>query len=283
MVYNSLIGVTVRVLAVILVHQARIYGVHQIFNSLSSRKELWLAYFLAAYCAYYLIVSLSAAWGFTTDDAYISWFYARQLVQGKGLHWHEVLPQVEGYSNFLWVMLASLVIKLQWPLAVTMKWVSIFSLGLGLIFLYRLSRLFFSPLLAMLPVFLFSHYTGVAWWTVSGLESAFFCSLSLLLMWQCAAAFGYVALTEQQISPTRVSTGSWIITNLVLLLLSLTRFEGVVWAVPIAFFIFCQFRKYGLRGFVSGYLWAIITFCCFVLPYAIYFLLAGYLFWSLDS
>ncbi|MGC1182138.1 protein LphB [Legionella sp.] len=245
-------------------------------NSLSSRKELLLAFFLAAYCAYYLAISLFAAWGFTTDDAYISWTYAAQLAQGQGLHWQASMPRVEGYSNFLWVLLAALIIKLQWPLALTIKWISVFSLGMGLLFLYRLSRLFFSPLLAMLPVFLFSHYAGVIWWTVSGLESTFFCALSLLLIWQCAAAFGYTSQLEQPIIPSKVSTYSWINTNIILLLLSLTRFEGCVWVIPVTFFVFCHLRNNGVKGFTDGYktlyLWGIISFFCFVFPYTVYFI-----------
>jgi hypothetical protein len=241
-------------------------------NSLSQRNELLLVYLLTAYCAYYLIVSLSTAWEFTTDDAYISWLYARQLALGKGLRWHETMPFVEGYSNFLWVIVSSWIIKLQWPLVITMKWISIFSLAMALIFLYRLSRLFFSPLLAMLPVLLFSHYTGVIWWTVSGLESIFFCALSLLFIWQCVAALGYVAQLEQ----SNVSTGSWLIANFVLLLLGLTRFEGIIWSVPMIFFIFCQLRTDGLNRFPHGYktiaLWGIITLFCFILPYTAYFI-----------
>lgn len=248
-----------------------------ILKVLHPKNELVLASLLALYCAYYLIVSLNAAWGFTTDDAYISWLYARQLVQGHGLQWHELLPRVEGYSNFLWVMLSSLVLKLQWPLADTMKWISCFSLVAGLIFLYRLGRLFFSPLLAMLPVFLFSRYTGVIWWTVSGLESTFFCALALLLIWQCAIAFDYIPASSQ-----KKRTFSWLITSIVLLLLSMTRFEGLVWSVPIAFFALCQLRRNGLTGFAGGYttlgLWGCITFCCFLLPYAFYFMWRMYYF-----
>lgn len=97
---------------------------------------------IGIYCAYDLMVALYTAWDFTTDDAYISWYYARQLVSGKGLFWHVTLPPVEGYSNFLWLMIAALVIKLQLPLVSSMKVISCCSLGLALLFLYRLARLF---------------------------------------------------------------------------------------------------------------------------------------------
>ncbi|WP_133136587.1 protein LphB [Legionella rowbothamii] len=245
-------------------------------SSLSSRKESWLAIIFAVYCTYYLIVSIAAAWGFTTDDAYITWLYARQLAEGEGINWPALLPRVEGYSNFLWLLMASLSFKLHWPVVLTMKWISVFSLGSALFFLYRLSRLFLSPLLAMLPVFIFSHYTGVVWWTVSGLESAFFCALSLLLTWQCAVALGFSPVLEQSTGDSRLSTRAWAITNISLLLLGLTRFEGIVWAVPVVLFIFCQWKSKRISTMLlskkKGYLWGIITLVCLVLPYTIYFI-----------
>ncbi|MFJ1269457.1 protein LphB [Legionella lytica] len=243
-------------------------------SSLSTRKENWLAIIFAVYCTYYLIVSLAAAWGFTTDDAYITWLYARQLAEGEGISWPALLPRVEGYSNFLWLVMASLSFKLHWPVVLTMKWISVFSLGSGLFFLYRLSRLFLSPLLAMLPVFIFSHYTGVVWWTVSGLESAFFCALSLLLIWQSAVALGFSAVIEPATGDSRLSTKAWIIANISLLLLALTRFEGIIWGVPVALFIFCQWKSkcihMRLPSSKTGYLWGSITLACLVLPYTIY-------------
>lgn len=40
-----------------------------------------------------------------SDDAWISFRYAWNLVQGHGLTWNEHLPPVEGYSNLLWTLL----------------------------------------------------------------------------------------------------------------------------------------------------------------------------------
>ncbi len=245
-------------------------------HSLSSKKELFLTYFLVLYCTYYLLVSLSSQWTFTTDDAYISWFYARQLVNGKGLLWHQNLPLVEGYSNFLWVIISALIIKLQFPLVSTLKWISVFSLGAGLFFLYRLGRLFFSPLLAMLPVFIFSHYQGVSWWTMSGLESTFYCVFSILLIWQCTKAMGYCVLSGTgPCTQKNISNSSWVFTNLTLFIISLIRFEGLIWIVPVTLFFGCELRKFGFKHFFHQskqfYLWIMITFSCFIVPYAIYF------------
>lgn len=43
---------------------------------------------------------------FIADDAYISLRYAQRLVEGHGLTWTDGQP-VEGYSNFLWVLICS--------------------------------------------------------------------------------------------------------------------------------------------------------------------------------
>ncbi len=48
---------------------------------------------------------------FVIDDAYISFRYARNLVEGHGLVYNAG-ERVEGYTNFLWTMLLALVIKL---------------------------------------------------------------------------------------------------------------------------------------------------------------------------
>jgi len=45
-----------------------------------------------------------AHWRFLGDDAFISFRYARNLAEGHGLVWN-VGEAVEGYTNFLWVLL----------------------------------------------------------------------------------------------------------------------------------------------------------------------------------
>src|SRR5262245_65923196 len=55
----------------------------------------------------------------TVDDAFISYRYADMLVRGEGLVYNAG-ERVEGYSNFLWVLIAALAISLGLdPLLVT--------------------------------------------------------------------------------------------------------------------------------------------------------------------
>lgn len=46
-------------------------------------------------------------WGFTLDDAYISFRYSENLASGHGPVWNVGLDPVEGYTSFLWVVLMS--------------------------------------------------------------------------------------------------------------------------------------------------------------------------------
>lgn len=58
----------------------------------------------------FAMVLLAAANAFIQDDAFISLRYASNLALGHGLVWNPgEVPPVEGYTNFLWVMLLSLV------------------------------------------------------------------------------------------------------------------------------------------------------------------------------
>src|SRR5690606_27506550 len=112
----------------------------------------------------------------------------------------------------------------------------------------------------------------------SGLETLFYCALSLALIWQCTLAFGYQTVGDRPWSNrfSLYSTTHWIITNMLLLLLSLTRFEGIVWIIPLAVFIGCQYlraqRELVFKDHKRLFLWVSIIFICFVLPYFAYFI-----------
>jgi len=71
-----------------------------------SRRRLAIAGLL-------LVATLFALrfWSHTSDDAYISFRYARNLVEGHGLVYNPG-DQVEGYTNFLWVLVAAVPLAL---------------------------------------------------------------------------------------------------------------------------------------------------------------------------
>ena len=58
---------------------------------------------------------------YTSDDAYISYRYARNLSDGLGLVWNPG-EHVEGYSNFLWVVLLALLHLAGDDIVLTGRW-----------------------------------------------------------------------------------------------------------------------------------------------------------------
>jgi hypothetical protein len=51
------------------------------------------------------ILMLVYVWNFTIDDAFISFRYSEHLANGFGLVWNIGQAPVEGYTNFLWVLI----------------------------------------------------------------------------------------------------------------------------------------------------------------------------------
>jgi len=67
-----------------------------------------------------VVVGLFVAWRFTIDDAFITFRYAQHLAHGQGLTWNPG-QRVEGYTDFLWVMLLAGAATLGWPLPTIAK------------------------------------------------------------------------------------------------------------------------------------------------------------------
>jgi hypothetical protein len=59
-----------------------------------------------------LYVLLFRRFDFVCDDAYITYQYAKQLAAGNGLRFHAAAEPIQGYSNFLWVLINALFIRL---------------------------------------------------------------------------------------------------------------------------------------------------------------------------
>ena len=116
---------------------------------------------------------------FLSDDCYISLVYARNLVEGKGLVWFG--EKVEGYTNFLWVMLGAGAMALGLDAGAFLNGLGIASgfavLALLLAAGARGSR-WSDPWIWVAPACLAVHRT-FAGWSTSGLETQFFTGLVL--------------------------------------------------------------------------------------------------------
>lgn len=138
---------------------------------------------------------------FIQDDAYTSFRYTKNFVEGKGLVFNAG-ERVEGYTNFLWVMILSLIYFLDhiriinFDLESAAQFLSIFFSVSVLVLTYLLSRTilnredqersttanFVNELIILIPVFLLSVSTPLIYWGVSAMETSLFVFLTLLLI-----------------------------------------------------------------------------------------------------
>jgi hypothetical protein len=171
---------------------------------------------------YLLIITIafvlhSLHFNFTCDDAFISFRYARNFINGHGLVWNiGEQPPVEGYTNFLWIITIGLFMKMGFEPVVVSKVLGIF-FGLCCIpLLYLCSELVFqrkSFLNLIAPVIL-ACCGPFAAWSIGGLETQMFTFFTL------AAAVRYLyEVQHDNITPA---------SAILFVLASLTRPEGIL-------------------------------------------------------
>ncbi len=126
-----------------------------------------------------MLVNMWRVRAFTIDDAYISFRYARNLVEGNGLVYN-LGQAVEGYTNFSWTMLLAGAMALGIDPHTTAKTVGALSaLGL-LVVVYRMSARL-QPLAGMpcVATWLLATSPASVCWAVFGLETPLFVLLIL--------------------------------------------------------------------------------------------------------
>ena len=152
-----------------------------------------------------------------TEDAYISFRFARNWVDGFGLVWNPGAPPVEGYTNFLWVVLSAGFQLVGIPPDVGAQAVGTLSglAVLGLTYAWA-RRAGLGPGEALVPCLFLALSGPLATWAASGLETNLFTALVL------AGLYGVAACWER-------GSGSAAWGGFAALLLAmLTRPEGVL-------------------------------------------------------
>lgn len=175
----------------------------------SARRWAWLLLVpLAALYAW----NLSGTW-FQSDDAFISFRYARHLADGLGLVWNPG-ERVEGYTNFSWVLLMAGGMELGLAPEVLSNVLGALCGALVLVAVLRFGargRGLASPWPWLAAFALAAHRSFVAWCT-GGLETMLFAlcvfvGFAALLaepaagrraLWTSAAAFALGALTRPE-------------------------------------------------------------------------------------
>jgi len=136
----------------------------------SSYNIIILTFICVIFCALSLFIS------YPHDDAFISFRYARNLINGYGLVFNPGGERVEGYSNFFWVLLISLSFLIHVSPFIIAKAFGIISGLIVIILSYYWGRRMAggnrtAPLLAALAV---GANLSVASWATTGLETDMF-------------------------------------------------------------------------------------------------------------
>ncbi|MEO6953356.1 MAG: hypothetical protein ABI321_16265 [Polyangia bacterium] len=160
-------------------------------------------------------VAHTLVWNFVTDDAYISFVYARNLAE-KGQLVFNLGERVEGYTNFLWtVLLAGLMkVGLQ-PELMSRVLGTAFGLGSMLVTVRVLRILRVDGVWLALPALFLCSSPGYACWSSGGLETAMF------TFFFTAAATRYLATHLDDRAP---DLGMGLLFGLA----ALTRPEGIL-------------------------------------------------------
>ena len=119
-------------------------------------------------------VAHTLVWNFVTDDAFISFVYARNLVE-KGELVFNLGERVEGYTNFLWTVLLAGLMKLNLqPELMSRVLGTTFGIGSMLVTM-RIARLLrVEGIWVVLPALFLASSPGYACWSSGGLETAMF-------------------------------------------------------------------------------------------------------------
>jgi len=195
------------------------------------------------------------------EDSFISFRYAKNLVDGNGLRWNPDEEPVEGYTNFLWVLLCAVALKAGLELPLFSQILGILAAFLTLVYVYRFSRniLNWPTAASLVPCLLLSLSGPFATWAGSGMETNLFTLMLMASIYHFAVYFRFERTTHL------------FRCSFFLFLATLTRPEG--------FGIFVMIVGLSLAGVV----WLQQSFRRFVLPLASYIVLTGlYLSWKLS-
>jgi arabinofuranosyltransferase len=187
-------------------------------------------------CAVFLV--LARVMGpFVPDDSFISFRYAENLAHGHGLTFNPGEAPVEGYSNFLWVVLCALLVKIGFadlPHFTPQLGALLGILSLLLLWVL-LRRRGYSAALIFFPLLALASAGPVALYAISGMEAPLF---AFLLLAAILCADGCLTSRGFGWSLALAVTGA---------LLAMCRPEGIVAFPVIVVFLFYQ-RGRAQRG-----------------------------------
>ncbi len=187
-------------------------GVAGLGRTLRTWAPRWVVVLLALAAAALFVWNVQRTW-FLGDDAFISFRYARNLVDGHGLVWNPG-ERVEGYTNFSWVLLMAVGMSLGVEPELFSNVLGVACGALVLVAVWRFAargRALASPF-PLLAVLVLAGNRSFAAWCTGGLETMLFALLvflgfaRLLAAWErgprdalvCSLCFAGAALTRPE-------------------------------------------------------------------------------------
>jgi len=194
------------------------------------------------------------------EDAFISFRYAKNLAAGNGLVWNAGETPVEGYTNFLWVLISSIILFAGLNLLISSQVIGLFASIILLIYVYLFCKkiLGFDKYTSILPSLFLAFSGPFATWATSGMETNFF------TLFVFASFYHLIFYWKYQ------KTGSMIFSLFLIMIATLTRPEGFgIFLILTSFHLYHQFKETKFNGIRNS---IIIILIFYILPILIYFI-----------
>jgi arabinofuranosyltransferase len=199
-------------------------------------------------CGFVFIAHVVYFSRYTVDDAYISYRYSENFADGHGLVFNHG-EKVEGYSNFLWVLILGLLKKGSVDVILASKVLGLLSLLVVLIAYYLIVHAFTGEsLFAAASLWLLVTNFGLVFFSVTGMETGFY---TAFILWG-----GYLFYRNE----SHLTIG----LSLIAVVVALTRPEGILFFPALVFFDLIKNKRFSGRllagtGVFSG-LYALFLF-----------------------
>jgi len=236
-------------------------------NRLLSKQKKYFTFILIFFVLYCFFLS----WSFlfqNVDDAYISYRYGKNLMEGKGLVYNEG-EYVEGYTNFLWTVITA-------PFTQVKSFdVSIFSSSLGL--LISLANLLLIALIAksfneehkefyryllLLPTLFLALDDSIAFWAIGGMEFPMYTLFILGIFYnyyklnESGKHLGYLIIFLMLCTLTRPEGNMILVITLSHMFIyhkRINNFRKVILSIILFYALFCA-AYYGFKYLFYGQL-----------------------------
>lgn len=183
-------------------------------------------------CVVLLFIAHSVYLACVTEDAFITFRYAQNLVAGHGFVWNVGEAPVEGYTNFLWLLISALVLALGLDLPAASQWIGVGASIATLALVYDLGRSFgWSSRFAIVPCLALACSGPFATWATSGMETNWF------TLWAVGAVYFYARFLK-----THSARLAWSSSGC-LLLAALSRPEGLLIAAMVGIALLVAARR----------------------------------------